>query len=137
MNWMLTILTFLPLVGVLAIILLKQPEDGSKDDSIKLVAIAASAVTFLVSLFVLFRFDATNPALQLVDRVDWIPSWGISYFMGVDGLSILMVLLTTFISLLAIIGSWTGITTQLKQYYNPMIKITNIVALLMLAVLAH
>lgn len=117
MNWMLTILTFLPLVGVLAIILLKQPEDGSKDDSIKLVAIAASAVTFLVSLFVLFRFDATNPALQLVDRVDWIPSWGISYFMGVDGLSILMVLLTTFISLLAIIGSWTGITTQLKQYY--------------------
>ena len=117
MNWLLTILTFLPLVGVLAILLLPRREDGSNDNTIKLVAIATSAVTLLVSLFVLFRFDASNPALQLVDRVDWIPSWGISYFLGVDGLSILMVLLTTFISLLAIAGSWTAIDTQLKQYY--------------------
>jgi len=117
MNWLLTILTFLPLVGVLAIVLMKRDDDGSNDDSIKIVAIAASAVTFVVSLLVLFRFDPANPALQLVDRVDWIPSWGISYFMGVDGLSILMILLTTFISLLAIIGSWSGITTQIKQYY--------------------
>jgi len=117
MNWLLTILTFLPLVGVLAILLIKEREDGSNRDTIKIVAIATSAVTFAVSLFVLFRFDPTNPALQLVDRVDWIPSWGISYFMGIDGLSILMVLLTTFISLLAIAGSWTAIETQLKQYY--------------------
>jgi NADH-quinone oxidoreductase subunit M len=117
MNWLLTILTFLPLVGVLAILLLKESEDGSNRNTIKLVAIATSAVTFVVSLLVLFRFDATNPALQLVDRVDWIPSWGISYFLGIDGLSILMVLLTTFISLLAIAGSWTAIETQLKQYY--------------------
>ena len=117
MNWLLTILTFLPLVGVLAILLIKESEDGSNRDTIKIVAIATSAVTFAVSLFVLFRFDPDNPALQLVDRVDWIPSWGISYFLGLDGLSILMVLLTTFISLLAIAGSWTAIESQLKQYY--------------------
>src|SRR5690606_12673817 len=117
MNWLLTILTFLPLVGVVAILLMKESEDGSNRDTIKIVAIATSAVTFAVSLFVLFRFDPSNPALQLVDRVDWIPSWGISYFMGIDGLSILMVLLTTFISLLAIAGSWTAIESQLKQYY--------------------
>lgn len=117
MNWLLTILTFLPLVGVLAILFVKESEDGSNRDTIKWIAIAASAVTFAMSLFVLFRFDATNPALQLIDRADWIPSWGISYFMGVDGLSILMVLLTTFISLLATIGSWSAIQTQLKAYY--------------------
>ena len=117
MNWLLTILTFLPLVGILAIVLMRRDEDGSNDDTIRLIAIATSAVTFVVSLFVLFRFDPTNPALQLVDRVDWIPSWGISYFLGIDGLSILMVLLTTFISLLAIIGSWSAITTQIKQFY--------------------
>ena len=117
MNWLLTILTFLPLVGVLAILVLPRREDGSNDNWIKLIAIATSAATLLVSLFVLFRFDATNPALQMVERFDWIPSWGISYFLGVDGLSILMILLTTFISLLAIAGSWTAIDTQLKQYY--------------------
>ncbi len=117
MNWLLTILTFLPLVGVLAILLMKESEDGSNRDTIKLIAIATSAATFAMSLLVLFRFDSGNPALQLVDRVDWIPSWGISYFLGIDGLSILMVLLTTFISLLAIIGSWTAIEKDLKQYY--------------------
>jgi NADH-quinone oxidoreductase subunit M len=117
MNWLLTILTFLPLVGVLAILLMKESEDGSNRDTIKLIAIVTSAATFVVSLLVLFRFDSDNPALQLVDRVDWIPSWGISYFLGLDGLSILMVLLTTFISLLAIIGSWTAIEKDLKQYY--------------------
>jgi NADH-quinone oxidoreductase subunit M len=116
MNWLLTILTFLPLLGVLAILFVKPPERGT-DNTIKLIAIATSAVTFLMSLFVLFRFDPTNPALQLVDRFDWIPSWGIQYFLAVDGLSILFVLLTTFISLLAIAGSWTAIETQLKQYY--------------------
>ena len=117
MNWLLTILTFLPLVGVLAILFLKETDDAGSRNTIKLVAIATSAATFVVSLVVLWRFDATNPALQLVDRFDWIPSWGISYFLGIDGLSILMVLLTTFISLLAIAGSWTAIQTQLKQYY--------------------
>ncbi|MCL4804259.1 MAG: NADH-quinone oxidoreductase subunit M [Anaerolineae bacterium] len=117
MNWWLTILTFLPLVGVLAILFIKESEDGSSRDTIKMFAIVTSAATFAMSLFVLFLFDPTNPTLQLVDRVDWIPSWGISYFMGIDGLSILMILLTTFISLLAIIGSWTAIETQLKQYY--------------------
>ena len=121
MNWILTILTFLPLVGVVAIALMKQPEDGSGDDNIKYVAIATSAATFVVSLLALFRFDATNPALQMVDRVDWIPSWGISYFLGVDGLSILMVMLTTFISLVAIIGSWSAIKDQLKLYYGFML----------------
>ncbi len=58
------------------------------------------------------------PALQMVDRAPWIPEWGISYYMGVDGLSILFVLLTSFISMLAIYSSFSAITTQVKLYYH-------------------
>ena len=116
MNWILTLVTFLPLVGVLGILLTKPPERGS-ENTIKLIALITSAATFVGTLLILFRFDATNPALQLVDRVNWIPSWGISYFMAVDGLSILMILLTSFISLLSVAASWTAITSQIKQYY--------------------
>lgn len=116
MNWLLTITTFFPLVGVLAILLLKPPERGTYR-LVKIIAIATSFITFLLTLAVFWQFNADDPALQLIDRVDWIPSWGISYLMGVDGLSILMVLLTSFISLLAIASSWTPITSQIKLYY--------------------
>ena len=53
----------------------------------------------------------------MIDRFDWIPSWGIQYFLAVDGLSILMVLLTSFISMLAIASTWNAIHTQVKQFY--------------------
>ena len=72
MNWILTLVTFLPLVGVLGILLTKPPERGS-ENTIKLIALITSAATFVGTLLILFRFDATNPALQLVDRVNWIP----------------------------------------------------------------
>ena len=116
MNWILTIVTFLPLVGVVAILLVNPPRRGS-NETVKIIALATSAITFLGTLLILFRFDSAIPGLQMVDRVDWIPSWGISYFMGVDGLSILMILLTSFISMLAIAASWTAIEQQIKQYY--------------------
>ena len=117
MNLLLKVVPQQPDWEGLRVLLVKESEDGSSRNTIKMIAIATSAATLAMSLFVLFRFDASNPALQLIDRVDWIPSWGISYFLGIDGLSILMVLLTTFISLLAIIGSWSAIEAQLKQYY--------------------
>jgi NADH-quinone oxidoreductase subunit M len=116
MNWILTIVTFLPLVGVLAILLIDPPRRGS-NNLIKQVALVTSVATFLGTLLILIRFNPTDPGLQLVDRVNWIPSWGIQYFLAVDGLSILMVLLTSFISMLAIASSWNAIETQLKQYY--------------------
>jgi NADH-quinone oxidoreductase subunit M len=117
MNWLLTILTFFPLVGVLIILLMKSPERGGSARAIKLVAVATSVVTFAISLLVLMRFNPESASLQIVDQVSWIPSWGISYYLGVDGLSILMVLLTTFISMLAIASSWNAVETNLRQYY--------------------
>ena len=116
MNWILTIVTFLPLIGVLAILLTNPPKRGS-ENLVKGIAVVTSAITFLGTLLILMRFDSGTPGLQLVDRFDWIPSWGIQYFLGVDGLSILMVLLTSFISMLAIASSWNAIKTQVKQFY--------------------
>jgi len=116
MNWLLTIVTFLPLVGVVAILLTYPPKRGS-DNLVRGIAIATSVVTFLGTLLILLRFNPAEPGLQLVDRVNWIPSWGIQYFLAVDGLSILMVLLTSFISMLAIASAWNAIQTQVKQFY--------------------
>jgi NADH-quinone oxidoreductase subunit M len=116
MNWILTIVTFLPLVGVLAILLTNPPKRGS-ENLVKGIAVATSVVVFLGTLLILMRYDPSVAGLQMVDRFDWIPAWGIQYFLAVDGLSILMVLLTSFISMLAIASTWNAIHTQVKQFY--------------------
>jgi NADH-quinone oxidoreductase subunit M len=116
MNWLLTIVTFLPLVGVLAILLTNPPKRGS-ENLVKGIAVATSVVVFLGTLLILMRYDPSVAGLQMIDRFDWIPSWGIQYYLAVDGLSILMVLLTSFISMLAIASTWNAIHTQVKQFY--------------------
>lgn len=110
---MLTLLTFFPLAGVLLILLM----NSTAEENIKRTAVGTSIITFIISLVVLALYDAGDAGLQLVERALWIPALNIRYYMAVDGLSILMVLLTTFISMLAIAGSWTAITEQVKSYY--------------------
>ncbi len=112
-NGLLTLLTFFPLVGVLLLLVWRN----ASDTNIKWTAIITSAITLIISVVVLLNFDQNDPGLQLVDHFDWIPSWGISYFLAIDGISVLMVLLTTIISMLAIVSSWSAIQTQVKQYY--------------------
>jgi NADH-quinone oxidoreductase subunit M len=112
----LTIVTFLPLIGVVLILLLNQGENES-EDKIKWLALGTSIVTFVVSLIILGMFKTDVSGLQMVEQANWIPSWGIQYYLGIDGLSILMVLLTTFISVVSIAASWTAIGHQVKQYY--------------------
>lgn len=112
----LTIVTFLPLIGVAAILLLK-PLRQESDTAIRRIAMATSVITFLGTIIILLAFNPSDPGLQLVDRFNWIPSWGISYYMGVDGLSILFVMLTSFIMMLSVYASFSAITTQVKGYY--------------------
>lgn len=116
MNLILTFVTFFPLLGVAAILLLKSFNQET-DDRIRQVALTASISTFVISLIVLFLFNPNVGTLQLVDRVPWIPAWGIEYHLGIDGLSILMLLLTTVITPLAIYASFNAIQHQVKQYY--------------------
>lgn len=115
---LLTVLTFFPLIGMVAILLLK-PFKVESDKLIKQIAIATAVITFLISIVVVIAFVPNNPTLQLVDRADWITvgALNIDYFLAVDGLSILFVMLTTLVSLLAIISSWSAIQHQVKLYY--------------------
>lgn len=112
-NGLLTLLTFFPLLGVLLLLLWRN----ASDTNIKWTAAVTSTITLIISVIVVLSFNQSNPGLQLKDHLPWIPAWGISYFLAVDGISILMVLLTTIISMLAIISSWSAIETQVKQYY--------------------
>ncbi len=108
----LTLVIFSPLVGVLLIMVLK-PE---RTTAIKAVGLGVSVLTFIVSLHLFFHFDSTTPAMQFVKSVPWIPSLNISYSVGIDGISLLLVLLTTFLTPLALLASWESITRKIKQY---------------------
>ncbi len=117
MNFLLqplTILTFFPLVGVIVLLFLK-PE---QKDVLRWTALVASTITFGLSLWVLAMFNANNPDLQLVARYPWISvgGWNIEYHLGVDGLSILLVLLTTLLTPLSILSTWTAVEERVKDF---------------------
>jgi len=101
MAW-LTIVTFLPLVGV-PILLAGR---GMRDDVARSIALFIAVATFVASLGIYGRFEAADAGFQMVERAVWIRSLGISYALGVDGVSLWMVLLTTFLFPLAILASW-------------------------------
>ena len=110
----LTILTFLPLLGVLVIAFL-SPE---QKNAIRWTAMAASLVTFGASLWVFSMFDASNPDLQLEAKYPWIQvaGWNIYYYLAVDGLSILLVLLTAFLTPISILSTWTAVEERVKDF---------------------
>jgi NADH-quinone oxidoreductase subunit M len=109
----LSLITFLPLLGVLGILFIK----GEKEALIKWLALGVAVANFLLSLPLFFYFQPDTTAMQFVENVPWIPSLGVSYHLGVDGISLLLVLLTTLLSAVAILSSWTAITERVKEYY--------------------
>jgi NADH-quinone oxidoreductase subunit M len=112
-NKLLTLTTFLPLLGALMVL---AGGRGLKDEVARGVALGASVATFIVSLVVLGRFDPASPEpFQMVEIARWVPSIGLSYAVGIDGLSIWMLLLTTFLFPVSILASWT-ITKDVRRY---------------------
>ncbi len=109
----LSLLTFFPLVGVVLLLTMRK----ASDNTLKGVAVGTAVLTFVLSIIVLGQYETGVAGLQLVDRFAWIEAWGIEYHMGVDGISVLMVLLTTFIMMLAVPSSWNAITSQVRNYY--------------------
>lgn len=83
---------------------------------VKSTAFITTLLTFLFSLGLFFGFDPSTPQMQFVEQVPWIEHYGISYFVGIDGISLLLVMLTTFLMPLAILASWQSITTRLREY---------------------
>jgi NADH-quinone oxidoreductase subunit M len=110
----LTLMTFFPLVGVLVLLFLKS----DAKNALRWTALITSIGTFLISIWVLTMFNASNPNLQMVARYPWITvaGWNIDYHLGVDGLSILLVLLTTFLTPISILSSWTAVAERVKDF---------------------
>jgi NADH-quinone oxidoreductase subunit M len=110
----LTLLTFFPILGVLAILFL----NSESKNAIRWISLITSLITFGLSLWVLTMFDASNVNLQLVAKYNWITvaGWNIQYHLGLDGLSILLVLLTAFLTPISILSTWTAVEDRVKEF---------------------
>ncbi|MGF1641867.1 MAG: NADH-quinone oxidoreductase subunit M [Rhodospirillales bacterium] len=112
---LLSLVTFLPLVGA-AFILIVRGEPDVVARNARNVALLTSVTTFLLSLGIWFGFDTTTAAFQFQERVAWMPDFDIAYHMGVDGISMLFVLLTTVLTPICVLASWQNITDRVKEY---------------------
>ncbi len=112
MDHILSIVLLTPLVGLLGLLLIPS----SKPKAIRLWANIASFAGFLVCLPLVFRFDRSKD-FQFVEKADWIPSIGASYHLGIDGYSLLLIVLTGLLGFLSILSSWNAIQNRLKEYY--------------------
>jgi len=105
---LLSIILFTPLVGVLILLLVNK----RNEDAIRWIANLVAFAGFAVSVPLWFMYNPQNPDFQLVERATWIPSIGAEYFLGVDGFSTLLILLTTLVGAIATLSAWTAITSS-------------------------
>src|SRR5438874_2322335 len=113
MTYYLSLVLFLPLAGAFVVLLIPK----QNEDAIRWIANVVAFAGFVVSVPLWFWYNAQNPEFQFVERLPWIPSVGAEYFLGVDGFSVLLILLTTLMGFIAILSSWTAITERVKEYY--------------------
>lgn len=111
---LLTLITFLPALGAVIIMLFMKKEQTK---AIKGFATAVVVLDFLISLPLWFLFDQAEAGFQFVEKVSWIPTIGVSYFVGIDGISVLLVLLTTLTMIIGVVCSFTAIEEREKEYY--------------------
>jgi NADH-quinone oxidoreductase subunit M len=114
-DHLLSLLIFLPLIGAVIIFLfVKEGEEGH--ENARKAALCTTGVTFLASLLLLMRFDVSSADFQFVEQAQWFGDAGISYHLGVDGISLFMVMLTTFLMPICILCSWRSVTTRVREY---------------------
>jgi NADH-quinone oxidoreductase subunit M len=115
-NWpILSLVTFLPLVGA-AFIFLVRGDGETVARNARATALWTSLITFALSLLLWTDFDPKIAGFQFVEKVEWIPAFGIMYHMGVDGISVFFVLLSTFLTPICVLASWSAIRTRVKEY---------------------
>src|SRR5579885_2654273 len=112
---LLSLTTFLPIVGVLFILGLRGAAEKVADNA-RWIALWTSLATFLLSVYLWWLFDPGTADFQFVEHARWLPQYNISYHMGVDGISLFFVLLSTFLTPICVIASWAPITTRVKEY---------------------
>ena len=118
-SHILSILIFLPLVGAVLILLVPRRSEAF----VRNFAFGLSLVVFALPLVLYFGFDRSAAEMQFVEQKPWISSYGISYFVGVDGISVLLVILTAFLTPLSILASFRAITERAKEFYAAMLFI--------------
>jgi NADH-quinone oxidoreductase subunit M len=111
-NYLITLLLLIPLLGGLLILVLPK----TKENFIRYSGLAISSITFIISLLLYFNFDPTNGGFQFIHQFMWIEKLNIGYFVGVDGISLLLVLLTTFLTPLTLLSSWSSIQKNVKEF---------------------
>ena len=110
----LSLTIFLPLLGVIVILLIKDDENSI--NNIKKVALLTSVGVFLLSLFIWLQFDNSNPGYQFQEKFRWFNDFNFYYHIGIDGISLFMVILSTFLTPLCILASWESIKKRVKEY---------------------
>ncbi|MCZ8146813.1 MAG: NADH-quinone oxidoreductase subunit M, partial [Roseomonas sp.] len=111
----LSLVTFLPLAGAFIIMMVRGEEEVVARNA-RWTALWTSLITFALSLVLWVRFDKASAEFQFVERVDWLPDFGVSYHMGVDGISVLFVLLSTLLTPICILASWDSVKTRVREY---------------------
>ena len=111
----LSLVTFLPLLGVLILMTLRGESEAVAQNA-RWTALWTSLLTFLISLVLWVRFDVREAGYQFTEQADWLPSFGIGYRMGVDGISVLFVLLATALTPICILASWESVKTRVREY---------------------
>ncbi len=116
-EWpLLSLVTFVPLAGAAIIFLIARGPAEVVARNARNMALWTSLVTFVLSLFLWFNFDRSSAAFQFVERVEWFPAARIRYQMGVDGISMMFVLLSTLLTPICVLASWESIRTRVKEY---------------------
>ncbi len=114
-TWpILSVVTFLPVVGAL-LIYISRGEDEAARRNARWIALWTTLITFAVSLILLWRFDPSQPDFQFVEKTSWLAA-GITYHMGVDGISLPFVILTTALMPFCILASWKSVTLRVREY---------------------
>ncbi len=108
----LSMLVLLPLAGGVATLLMRRGQDGGA----RKVALGAARLTLAVSLVVWMRFDPASADYQMVERYTWLPDFGISYHVGLDGISLFLVILTTFLTPIALLCSWESVEERVREF---------------------
>jgi NADH-quinone oxidoreductase subunit M len=108
----LTSLVALPVAGAILALVLKRRGDGL----VRQLALGVSLVTFVVSLVLWSRFDSASAAYQFVERYTWLPEFGVSYHVGIDGISLMLVVLTTFLTPIALLCSWDSVEERVAEF---------------------
>ena len=112
---LLSLLTWLPLAGGLFILSLRGDEQTIAANA-RWTALWTSLIVFVLSIVLWVRFDPADPGFQFVETAAWLPQWGITYKMGVDGISVLFVLLSTLLTPICILASWESVKVRVREF---------------------